>query len=58
MAACVTYLRISAYSYPALAVYNDGAALCRTEARAVNRKIKTVLNWFTSETPETADSPA
>lgn len=30
MAACVTYLRISAYSYPALAVYNDGAALCRS----------------------------
>ena len=27
MEACVTYLRISAYSYPALAVYNAGAAL-------------------------------
>ena len=26
--------------------------------RAVNRRIKTVLNWFTRETPETADSPA
>ena len=26
MAACVTYLRISAYSYPALAVYNAGVA--------------------------------
>lgn len=30
MAACVTYLRISAYSYPALAIYNAGAALCRS----------------------------
>lgn len=30
MQACVTYLRISAYSYPALAVYNSGAAVCRS----------------------------
>ena len=30
MAACVTYLRISAYSYPALAVYNAGAAVYRS----------------------------
>lgn len=30
MEACVTYLRISAYSYPALAIYNSGAALYRS----------------------------
>lgn len=30
MEAGVTYLRISAYSFPALAIYNAGAALCRS----------------------------
>lgn len=30
MDACVTYLRISTYSYPALAAYNAGAALYRS----------------------------
>ena len=33
MASCVTYLRISAYSYPALAVYNAGAALYRSQGK-------------------------
>jgi putative MATE family efflux protein len=30
MNACITYLRISAYSYPALAIYNAGAAMYRS----------------------------
>ena len=30
MEACVTYLRISAYSYPAIAIYNAGASLYRS----------------------------
>ncbi len=30
MEACITYLRISAYSYPALAIYNAGAAVYRS----------------------------
>ena len=30
MEACVTYLQISAYSYPAIAVYNAGAAIYRS----------------------------
>ena len=30
MEACITYLRISVYSYPALAVYNAGAAVYRS----------------------------
>lgn len=33
MDACVMYLRISAYSYPALAVYNSGAAVYRSLGR-------------------------
>lgn len=30
MDACITYLRISAYSYPALAIYNAGASVYRS----------------------------
>lgn len=30
MEACITYLKISAYSYPAIAVYNAGAAIYRS----------------------------
>ncbi|WP_235853237.1 MATE family efflux transporter [Luxibacter massiliensis] len=30
MNACITYLRISAYSYPAIAIYNAGAAIYRS----------------------------
>ena len=33
MDACITYLRISAYSYPAVAVYNAGAAVYRSLGR-------------------------
>ncbi len=33
MDACVIYLRITALSFPALAVYNAGAALCRSTGR-------------------------
>ncbi len=35
MEACLVYLRISAYSYPALAVYNVGAALYRSFGKTV-----------------------
>lgn len=45
MAACVVYLRISAYSFPALAVYNAGAALCRSIGRAnVTMYISAIAN--------------
>ena len=33
MRACVIYQRIMAYSFPALAVYNAGAAICRSMGR-------------------------
>jgi len=45
MAACVTYLRISAYSFPAIAVYNAGAALCRSTGKAgTTMKISAAAN--------------
>lgn len=45
MDACVSYLRISAYSYPALAVYNAGAALYRSLGRTdVTMYISIVAN--------------
>lgn len=45
MEACIVYLRISAYSYPALAVYNAGAALYRSIGKtAVTMNISVVSN--------------
>lgn len=45
MDAAVTYLRISAYSYPALAVYNAGAALYRSLGKtSVTMKISPLSN--------------
>lgn len=48
MDACVTYLRISAYSYPFLAIYNAGAALYRsmgkTSATMYISMISNVIN--------------
>ena len=45
MTACVTYLRISAYSYPAIAFYNAGAAVCRSMGKTnVTMNISLVAN--------------
>lgn len=45
MEACVVYLRILAWSYPALAVYNAGAALCRSVGKtAVTMYISILSN--------------
>lgn len=45
MEACVLYLRISAYSFPALAVYNAGAALCRSMGKTgITMDISVVSN--------------
>ena len=45
MDACVTYLRISAYSYPALAAYNAGAAVCRSMGKTgITMKISITAN--------------
>lgn len=45
MRACVIYLRITALSFPALAVYNAGAALCRSTGRTdLTMKISIAAN--------------
>ena len=45
MEACVTYLRISAYSYPAIAVYNAGAAIYRSMGKTnVTMNISLAVN--------------
>lgn len=45
MDACLVYLRISAYSYPAIAVYNAGVALYRSLGKTkVTMKISLVSN--------------
>ena len=45
MDACVIYLRITAFSFPALAVYNAGAALCRSTGRTdLTMKISIAAN--------------
>lgn len=45
MDACVIYLRITAFSFPALAVYNAGAALCRSTRRTnLTMKISIAAN--------------
>lgn len=45
MSACVIYLRITALSFPALAVYNAGAALCRSTGRTdLTMKISVAAN--------------
>ena len=45
MEACVTYLQISAYSYPALAIYNAGAALFRSFGKT---SVTMVLSVFSN----------
>ena len=45
MDACIVYLRISAYSYPALGIYNAGAALYRSMGKtSATMKISLVSN--------------
>lgn len=47
MEACVTYLKISAYSYPALAVYNAGAAVYRSLGKTnVTMYLSVVSNFI------------
>ena len=42
--ACITYLKISAYSYPALAIYNTGAALYRSIGQTNTTMIISMLS--------------
>lgn len=45
MQSCIIYLRISAYSYPALAIYNAGAAICRSMGKtSITMYISIVAN--------------
>lgn len=45
MGSCIIYLKISAYSYPALAVYNSGAAVYRSLGKTnVTMYISVLLN--------------
>jgi putative MATE family efflux protein len=44
MQACITYLRISAYSYPALAIYNSGAAIYRSIGKTSTTMYLSVLS--------------
>ncbi|WP_418845795.1 MATE family efflux transporter, partial [Pyramidobacter piscolens] len=45
MQACMTYQRISAYSFAALGIYNAGAAVCRSEGKtSVTLKIAVFSN--------------
>ena len=45
MSACVIYLRITVLSFPALAIYNAGAALCRSTGRTdLTMKISIAAN--------------
>lgn len=47
MDACVLYLQISAYSFPALAVYNAGAALCRSMGKtSITMYVSVVSNMI------------
>lgn len=46
MEACVTYLQISAYSYPAIAIYNAGAAIYRSMGK--QRRLCT-FHWLPME---------
>ncbi len=46
MTACILYLKISAYSYPALAIYNAGAALYRSFGKTSTTMNISILSNF------------